>query len=167
MGDIKNRVKQSSLISLDLKDYYTSGERIELDFGFFLEEGILFEKKFRKKLLEFNWKSFEEKFVYVTCEDELIIPSWAYVLLSYYLSKNCKDFVFGDIKSLEEKLYLKKISSVNVSQYKNQRVIIKGCSEIPFPEYVYFELTKRLTPFVYSLMYGEPCSTVPIFKNKN
>ena len=121
----------------------------------------------KKKLLEFNWKSFEEKFVYVTCEDELIIPSWAYVLLSYYLSKNCKDFVFGDIKSLEEKLYLKKISSVNVSQYKNQRVIIKGCSEIPFPEYVYFELTKRLTPFVYSLMYGEPCSTVPIFKNKN
>jgi hypothetical protein len=96
----------------------------------------------------------------------MIIPSWAFILLSFHLSNNCLDHIYGDLKSLDEMIYLKKINNLDFSIYQNEKVIVKGCSEIPYFEYVYFELTKRLSSVVFSLMYGEPCSTVPIFKNK-
>ena len=166
MAEIINRVKNSSLITLDISNLYDNRDRVNLDFSKLLDNGILIEKQFRENLKNYDWSSFDGKYVFVTPNEDLIIPSWAYILLSYYLSKNCLDFVYGDIKNLNEKLYIKEIDKIDFSTYKNKKVIVKGCSEIPHFEYVYFELTKRLTPVVFSLMYGEPCSTVPIFKNK-
>ena len=132
----------------------------------FLDDGILIEKKFRDKLKNYRWSQFKDSFVYVVLEEDLIIPSWAFILISHYLSNNCLNHVFGGRKNLEEKLYLEKINSIDLKSFKGKKVIIKGCSEIPYFEYVYFELTKKLSQVVFSLMYGEPCSTVPIFKNK-
>ena len=166
MGEIVNRVKNSPLITLDVSDFYDNLERINLDFSNFLNNGILIEKQFREKLKNYDWSQFNKKYVYVTSDDEVIIPSWAFILLSFHLSNNCLDHIYGDLKSLDEMIYLKKINNIDFSIYKNEKVIVKGCSEIPHFEYVYFELTKRLSSVVFSLMYGEPCSTVPIFKNK-
>tara|TARA_B100002051_G_C16674581_1_gene606380 strand:+ start:893 stop:1396 length:504 start_codon:yes stop_codon:yes gene_type:complete len=166
MEEIVNRVKNSSLITLDVSDLYDNKDRVNLDFTDFIENGILIEKQFREKLKNYNWSKFNDKYVYVTSGEEVIIPSWAFILLSYHLSNNCLDYIYGELKSLDLKLYLNKINSIDFSLYENKKVIVKGCSEIPHFEYVYFELTKRLTPVVFSLMYGEPCSTVPIFKNK-
>ena len=166
MDHIINKVKESSLITIDIKDFYQDGERKKLEFSDLLDNDVLIEKKFRKSLLKFDWSKFQKSFVYVSIEKDLIIPSWAYLLLSYYLSKNCKDFVIGSLKNLEEKLYNQKISDMELDLYKNKKIIIKGCSEIPFYECIYSELTRRLSKVVYSLMYGEPCSRVPIFRNK-
>ena len=124
------------------------------------------EKRFRDKLKNYEWNQFNDSFVYVVLEEDLIVPSWAFILISHYLSNNCLNHVFGERKNLEEKLYLEKINSIDFKSFKGKKVIIKGCSEIPYFEYVYFELTKKLSQVVFSLMYGEPCSTVPIFKNK-
>ena len=140
-------------------------ERINLEISDFLDNGILIEKHFREKLKDYDWSKFNNKYVHVSSDDEQIIPSWAFILISYYLSSCCLNHVYGDLKNLDEKLYLQKIDSIDFSMYKNKKVIVKGCSDIPNFEFVYFELTKRLTPLVFSLMYGEPCSTVPIFKN--
>ena len=137
-----------------------------INFSSFLDDGILIEKKFRDKLKNYEWNQFNDSFVYVVLEEDLIVPSWAFILISHYLSNNCLNHVFGERKNLEEKLYLEKINSIDFKSFKGKKVIIKGCSEIPYFEYVYFELTKKLSQVVFSLMYGEPCSTVPIFKNK-
>lgn len=166
MGEIVNRVKNSSLVTIDVSDFYDDRERINLEISDFLDNGILIEKHFREKLKDYNWSKFNNKYVHVSSDDEQIIPSWAFILISYYLSSCCLNHVYGDLKNLDEKLYLQKIDNIDFSIYKNKKVIVKGCSDIPNFEFVYFELTKRLTPLVFSLMYGEPCSTVPIFKNK-
>ncbi len=166
MDKIINRVKNSPLISIDIKEYYQEGKRQKINLSSFLDDGILIEKKFRDKLKNYRWSQFKDSFVYVVLEEDLIIPSWAFILISHYLSNNCLNHVFGERKNLEEKLYLEKINSIDLKSFKGKKVIIKGCSEIPYFEYVYFELTKKLSQVVFSLMYGEPCSTVPIFKNK-
>lgn len=166
MDKIINRVKNSSLITIDIKEYYQEGKRKKINFSSFLDNGILIEKQFRDKLKNYDWKQYKDCFVYVVLEEDLIIPSWAFILISHYLSYNCLNHVFGERKNLEEKLYLEKINSVDFKPFEGKKVIIKGCSEIPYFEYVYFELTKKLSQVVFSLMYGEPCSTVPIFKNK-
>ena len=103
MDHIINKVKESSLITIDIKDFYQDGERKKLEFSDLLDNDVLIEKKFRKSILEFDWSKFRKSFVYVKIQKDLIIPSWAYLLLSYHLSKNCKDFVIGSIKNLEEK----------------------------------------------------------------
>ena len=166
MDKIINRVKKSPLITLDIKEYYQEGKREKINFSSFLEDDVLIEKKFRENLKNYNWNKFKNSFVYVVLEKDIIVPSWAFILISHYFSNSCKNYVFGDRKNLEEKLYLEKINNVDFQSFKGKKVIIKGCSEIPYFEYVYFELTKKLSQVVFSLMYGEPCSTVPIFKNK-
>ena len=166
MDKIINRVKKSPLITIDIKDYYQEGKRDKINLSSFLEDDILIEKKFRKNLKNYNWNQFKNSFVYVVLDEDIIVPSWAFILISHYLSNSCKNYVLGDRKNLEEKLYLEKINNVDFQSFKGKKVIIKGCSEIPYFEYVYFELTKKLSQVVFSLMYGEPCSTVPIFKNK-
>ena len=166
MDKIVNRVKSSPLITIDIKEYYQEGKREKINFSSFLDDGILIEKRFRDKLKNYKWNQFNDSFVYVVLEEDLIVKSWAFILISHYLSNNCLNYVFGERKNLEEKLYLEKINSVDFKSFKGKKVIIKGCSEIPYFEYVYFELTKKLSQVVFSLMYGKPCSTVPIFKNK-
>ena len=124
------------------------------------------EKKFREKLKNFDWSIYNDKYVNVFVNKGLIIPSWAFLLISYYLSQFSKDHVIGSSRSLEEKLYNISLNGMNLNDFKNKKVIVKGCSNIPHIEYVYNELTKRLSNTVLSLMYGEPCSRVPIFKKR-
>ena len=165
MDEIVNKVKVLDVITIDVKDFYTPGIREKLNISDFLEDGVLIEKIFRKKLMDFDWQIYSKKFVYVIIDKDLIIPSWAFLLLSYYLNKCSLDYVIGNIRSLEEKLYNVSLNNLDLDSLKNKRVIVKGCSDIPFIDYVYSELTKRLSNVVKSLMYGEPCSRVPIFRN--
>lgn len=166
MDEIINKVEGLDIITIDVKDFYSEGERVALDISNFLDEGILMEKSFRNKLKNFDWSIYNNKYVNVIVDKNLIIPSWAYLLISYYLSESSKDFVIGDKKCLEEKLYNKSINNLNINLYNDKKVIVKGCSDIPHIEYVYSELTRRLSKTVFSLMYGEPCSRVPIFKKR-
>ena len=165
MDEIVNKVKGLDVITIDVKDFYTPGIREKLNISDFLEDGVLIEKIFRKKLMDFDWQIYSKKFVYVIIDKDLIIPSWAFLLLSYYLNKCSLDYVIGNIRSLEEKLYNISLNNLDLDSLKNKKVIVKGCSDIPFIDYVYSELTKRLSNEVKSLMYGEPCSRVPIFRN--
>ena len=166
MGEIVNKVKKLDVITIDVKDFYVEGKREQIDLSDLLEDGILMEKKFREKLKNFDWSIYNEKYVNVFVSKELIIPSWAFLLISYYLSQFSKDHVIGNSRSLEEKLYNISLNGMNLIDFKNKKVIIKGCSDIPHIEYVYNELTRRLSKTVLSLMYGEPCSRVPIFKKR-
>ena len=164
MGEIVNKVKRLDVITIDVKDVYFEGKREQIDLSDLLEDGILMEKKFREKLKNFDWSIYNDKYVNVFVNKGLIIPSWAFLLISYYLSQFSKDHVIGSSRSLEEKLYNISLNGMNLNDFKNKKVIVKGCSNIPHIEYVYNELTKRLSNTVLSLMYGEPCSRVPIFK---
>ena len=166
MGEIVNKVKRLDVITIDVKDFYVEGKREQIDLSDLLEDGILMEKKFREKLKNFDWSIYNEKYVNVFVSKDLIIPSWAFLLISYYLSQFSKDHVIGSSRSLEEKLYNISLNGMNLIDFKNKKVIIKGCSDIPHIEYVYNELTRRLSKTVLSLMYGEPCSRVPIFKKR-
>ena len=164
MGEIVNKVKRLDVITIDVKDFYVEGKREQIDLSNLLEDDILMEKKFREKLKNFDWSIYNDKYVNVFVNKGLIIPSWAFLLISYYLSQFSKDHVIGSSRSLEEKLYNISLNGMNLNDFKNKKVIVKGCSNIPHIEYVYNELTKRLSNTVLSLMYGEPCSRVPIFK---
>ena len=166
MGEIINKVKSLDVITIDVKDFYVEGERAQIDLSDFLEGDILMEKNFRDKLKNFNWTVYTDKYVNVNVNEDLIIPSWAFLLVSYYLSQYTRDHVIGSSRSLEEKLYNISLDQLNLTDFKNKKVIVKGCSDIPYIEYVYNELTRRLSKTVLSLMYGEPCSRVPIFKKR-
>ena len=166
MGEIINKVKSLDVITIDVKDFYAEGERAQIDLSDFLEGDILMEKNFRDKLKNFNWTVYTDKYVNVNVNEDLIIPSWAFLLMSYYLSQYTRDHVIGSSRSLEEKLYNISLDQLNLTDFKNKKVIVKGCSDIPYIEYVYNELTRRLSKTVLSLMYGEPCSRVPIFKKR-
>ena len=166
MGEIINKVKSLDVITIDVKDFYAEGERAQIDLSDFLEGDILMEKNFRDKLKNFNWTVYTDKYVNVNVNEGLIIPSWAFLLVSYYLSQYTRDHVIGSSRSLEEKLYNISLDQLNLTDFKNKKVIVKGCSDIPYIEYVYNELTRRLSKTVLSLMYGEPCSRVPIFKKR-
>ena len=166
MGEIINKVKSLDVITIDVKDFYAEGERAQIDLLDFLEGDILMEKNFRDKLKKFNWTVYTDKYVNVNVNEDLIIPSWAFFLVSYYLSQYTRDHVIGSSRSLEEKLYNISLDQLNLTDFKNKKVIVKGCSDIPHIEYVYNELTRRLSKTVLSLMYGEPCSRVPIFKKR-
>ena len=166
MGEIVNKVKRLDVITIDVKDFYVEGKREQIDLSDLLEDDILMEKKFREKLKNFDWSIYNDKYVNVFVNKELIIPSWAFLLISYYLSQFSKDHVIGSSRSLEEKLYNISLNGMNLTDFENKKVIIKGCSDIPHIEYVYNELTRRLSKTVLSLMYGEPCSRVPIFKKR-
>ena len=166
MGEIINKVKGLDVMTIDVKDFYAVGERVQIDLSDFLEDGILMEKKFREKLKNYNWAIYNNKYVNINVDNKLIIPSWAFLLVSYYLSQFSKDHVIGNSRSLEEKLYNISLDQLKLTDFKNKKVIVKGCSNIPHIEYVYNELTRRLSKTVLSLMYGEPCSRVPIFKKR-
>ena len=166
MGEIINKVKSLDVITIDVKDFYAEGERAQIDLLDFLEGDILMEKNFRDKLKKFNWTVYTDKYVNVNVNEDLIIPSWAFLLVSYYLSQYTRYHVIGSSRSLEEKLYNISLDQLNLTDFKNKKVIVKGCSDIPYIEYVYNELTRRLSKTVLSLMYGEPCSRVPIFKKR-
>lgn len=162
-----NKVAESGLITLDLEKWYPRGEAAVFDMKDYLFMGmILKEKDFREALKQMDWSVYEGKNVAVTCSADAVIPVWAYMLVAAYLQPVAKEIVMGDEKELHKALFLKNLSSINLEEYTDKRVVIKGCGETPIADYVYMEITKILRSVVKSIMYGEPCSTVPVYKKK-
>jgi hypothetical protein len=128
---------------------------------------MLREKDFREFVKNHNWAQYIGKNIAVTCTADAIVPTWAYMLLANRMAPYAREIVFGNIEALETILFEKALTALNVEQYRDQRVVIKGCGDVAVPNSAYVELTKRLTPVVKSLMFGEPCSTVPIYKRKD
>jgi hypothetical protein len=168
MSDVLvNKVAESGLISLDLEEYYPKGTIKVFDLKEYLFMGlILKEKDFRAALLTTDWDSYKDAHVAITCSADAIIPMWAYMLVASYLQPIAKDVVFGDEQKLTSTILLKNLAAVNGEDYTDKRVVVKGCGDIAIPETAYVEITNKLRPFVKSIMYGEPCSTVPIYKKK-
>ena len=164
---IVNKVSESGLITLDLEEYYPKEDVVVFDLKDHLFMGlILKEKDFREALKNLDWEKWRDKNVAVTCTADAIIPVWAYMLIASYLQPVAKDFLLGDEKELRRRLFLKNISSIDVNPFVGQRIVIKGCGDAAIEDFAYLEITKLLLPVVKTIMYGEPCSTVPIYKKK-
>lgn len=163
--EIVNKVAQSGLITLDLEEYYPEGDRVLYDITDNLWQGIaLKEKDFRAFVKEHDWGQYAGKFVAVYCSADAIVPTWAYMLLASKLQPTAAKVVFGTLETLNTVIFNEALAKIDVVQYKDARVILKGCGKLPVPESAYVELTNLLLPHVKSLMFGEPCSTVPIYK---
>lgn len=165
--EIINRVAQSNLATFDLEEYYPEGKRILLDIKIWLYEGlILREKEFRRFVADHNWEQYQDAYVALYCSVDAIVPGWAYMLITTKLQPFAKKVVLGDLNQLETSLYQSIIENLDVSVFKDRPVIIKGCSNKPVPSSAYLLITAKLQPLVKSLMYGEACSSVPLFKRK-
>jgi len=164
---ILNRVAQSKILTFDLEDYYQEGKRIVLDIKDWLYEGlILREKEFRTFADSHDWELYADAYVAITCSTDAIIPGWAFMFLTSKLQPFAKQIVQGDLEQLETTLYQDIIQNIDLSEYKDKLVIINGCSKKPVPANAYVFITSRLQPLVKSLMYGEACSSVPLYKRK-
>jgi hypothetical protein len=162
---VVNKVAESGIITFDLEDYFPKGETAVFDLKDYLFMGlILKEKDFRESLKNLDWEIYRNKFVAVTCTADAIIPVWAYMLVVSYLQPVAKDAVLGDEKELHRTLFLKNLATVDANEYSDKRIVVKGCGETPIGDFAYAEITKLLRPVAKSIMYGEPCSTVPIYK---
>ncbi len=162
---IVNRVSKSGLVSLDLEDFYHPGDRVVYDLKDNLYMGlILREKDFREFLKTHDWSYYTNKNVAITCTEDAIIPTWAYMLLAVHLEPYAHLIVFGTLTDLENKLYDEAIRKIDFSQYEGAKVVVKGCSKVSVPTTAYVEITRRLKPVAQSIMFGEPCSTVPLYK---
>ena len=163
--EIINKVANSGLITIDLEEFYVEGERVLLDVKPLLfQELILKEKEFREFVKNEDWSKYKGKLVAITCTNDAIVPTWAYMLLSLALESHAKKIVFGNLEQLEVVLFEEALGKINLVQYKDARIVIKGCSNKPVPINAYVKLTAALKPFAKSIMYGEPCSTVPLYK---
>jgi len=162
---IVNKVAESGLITIDLEEYYPQEETAVFDMKDHLFMGlILKEKDYRESLKNLDWSVYQNKNVYITCSADAVIPIWAYMLAASYLQPFAKEIVFGNEDFLHRALFLKNLSKINPADFADKRVVIKGCGDKSISETAYVEITKLLRPVVKSIMYGEPCSTVPIYK---
>ncbi|MGQ0740246.1 MAG: DUF2480 family protein [Bacteroidota bacterium] len=162
---IINKVAESGLVTLDMESWYPRGETALFDLKDHLFMGmILKEKDFREALKNLDWTKYQGKNVALFCSADAIIPVWAWMLAAAYLQPAAKEIVMGDEKELHKQLFLKNLSTINVNDYTDKRIVIKGCGETLIAGYVYMEITKLLRPVAKSIMYGEPCSTVPVYK---
>ena len=166
-GMIQNRVAESELITLDLKTFLPQEQPLQFDLSDYLFKGlILKEKDYRAALAQTDWSIFAERIVLIQCSADVIIPVWAYMLAAVYLKPVAREIFFDNAEGWKEKMLLKNINELDADLYKDKRVVIKGCGEEAIPDAAYFEITKRLFPVVKSILYGEPCSTVPVYKKK-
>lgn len=165
--EIINRVANSKLMTLDLEDYYPNGQRILFDIKDWLLEGlVLREKEFRKLASEHHWSQYQGAYVALTCSTDAIIPGWAYMLLSIHLEPYAKRVVIGNLEALETAIFHDVLNNLNVSEFMDKPVIIKGCSNKPVPQNAYILAINKLKPIAKSIMYGEACSSVPLYKKK-
>ena len=166
-GEIINRVSKSNLITIDLQDYYPEGKRTAIDIKKWLKEGlILIEKDFRNTLKNNNWSQFKDNHICVLCSSEAIVPVWAYMLIQTYLYGIARSVTFGTPETMESMLLSPIIESLDLKYCKDKPVVIKGCSEKKIPRDAYIKLINKLQPIAKSIMYGEACSSVPLFKRK-
>ena len=167
MSEIVNRVSQSKLITFDLEDLYSEGKRIVLDIKDWLyEEIILKEKEFRAFLEDQDWQQYQDSYVSLGCSSNAIIPGWAYMLVTAKLGPFAKKVVVGSLEDLETALYQSALENLDVSVFEGKPVIIKGCSNKPVPQNAYILATTKIQAVAKSVMYGEACSSVPLFKRK-
>jgi hypothetical protein len=167
MEEIKNKVKESGLVSIDLADYEPKDQIEIIDLSNQLWQGlVLKEKDFRNWIKSNDWTNYTNKVVLITCSTDAIIPAWAYMLVGSVLQDYAKFYSNSSKEELIRQLIIFEIQKTDIEKIKDARIIVKGCSKIPYPDFAMLELTKFLMPHVKSLMFGEPCSTVPIFKRK-
>lgn len=166
--NIINKVANSGLITLNLEDFYDKEERVLYDIKENLFHGlILKEKDFRDFIKNHDWSQYQDKNVAIICSTDAIVPTWAYMLLANRMKPFAKEIVFGGLDTLEAVMFAKALAKINPEDYRNERVVVKGCGDIDIPVSAYVEVTNLLTPVVKSIMFGEPCSTVPVFKRKD
>jgi len=165
MEEFVNRVANSGLVTLNLEEYLHLGKRMVYDIkdNLFMEL-MLREKDFRAFVKEHDWSQYADKNVAIICSTDAIVPTWAYMLLGTKLQPHVNRFVFGDLEALEQALLQDAIASINPEDYREAKLVIKGCGQIPVPTFAYVEVMHKLLPVAASIMYGEPCSTVPIYK---
>ena len=160
-----NKVAESGIITLDLEDFYPKDEIAVFDMKDHLFMGlILKEKDFRETMKTLDIEPYRGKNIARTCSADAVIPVWAYMLVVSYLQPVAKEIIFGDAEFLHKTIFIKNISKINKADYEDKRVVIKGCGEMPITEAAYVAITSLLRPVAKSIMYGEPCSTVPIYK---
>jgi hypothetical protein len=164
---IINKVAESGIISIDLEKYYPTEEFVTFDLKDYLFMGlILKEKDFRQALKEIDLAQFSNRICFITCSADAIIPMWAYMLACATLQQVSHNVIMGNRELAEKELLLENIRNIDPNDYADKRVVVKGCGEKPVPAEAYMEITKKLLPVVQSIMYGEPCSTVPVYKRK-
>lgn len=168
MEEIVNRVASSALEVFDLEDYYPAGRRVLVDLSQWLDQGfILREKEFRSALQSHDWSQYAGCYVAIHCSTDAILPSWAPVLVATHLIPHAAKVVSGTLEDLERTLFIDALSKVDFSPYQNKPVILKGCSRKPVPDAAYIMAMEKLQPVAKSIMYGEACSSVPLYKKKN
>lgn len=167
MSEIVNRVAQSKLVTFDLEEYYPEGTRLQLDIKEWLfEDLILKEKEFRNQVALHNWEQYNDAYVALNCSSDAIVPGWSFMLISTKLQPYAKKVVLGSLEDLETTVFQSIIENLEVSDFKDKPVIIKGCSNKPIPPNAYLWATIKLQPLAKSIMYGEACSSVPLYKRK-
>ena len=165
---IVNKVAKSPIVTIDLEDFKTEEIKTFVDIAQWLDEGlVLREKEFRNLLKNHDWLRYKNQYVALGCSSEIILPAWATLLVTSYLSQHAITVVLGSIKDLEKNLFFEKIKSLDLKPFENKPVIIKGCSDMTIPEDAYIQLLQRLQTVAKSLFYGEACSSVPLWKVKN
>ncbi|MEL6813043.1 MAG: DUF2480 family protein [Bacteroidota bacterium] len=165
--EIINRVANSVLVTIDLEEFYPEGPRMSLDISQWLWEGIVLrEKEFREAVKDFDWTPFTNAFVHMHCSTDAIIPGWAYMLVSLQLSQVARKTVVGSSEELESLLFSDILANLDTSEYKDKPIIIKGCAHKPIPQNAYVLLAQKLQPVAKSILYGEACSSVPLYKKK-
>jgi hypothetical protein len=163
--EIINKVSQSALLTLDLEQFLPQEKIRIFDLKPFLfMELILKEKDFRAALLNTDWTIYKDEIVGVYCSADAVIPVWAYMLVASYLQPYAKEVIMGDELMVLRQVITNRIQSINAEDYKDKRIVVKGCGDKPIGDFAFLEITKMLMPVAKSIMYGEPCSTVPVFK---
>lgn len=165
--EIVNKVANSALITIDLEELVDKRERVALDIKDQLFQGLLLrEKEFRNFIAEHDWSQYRDKHVAIYCSTDAILPKWAFMLLAQALQPFAASVVYGTTVHLEQFLYQQALQQLDVEAYRDKRVVVKGCGDKDVPTFAYVELTRLLSPVAKSIMYGEPCSTVPVYKRK-
>ena len=165
--EIINRVANSKLVTFNLEDYYPEGERVLFDIKDWLFEGfVLREKDFRDAVKQHDWAQYQDKYLALTCSSDAIIPAWAYMLITTELQPFVKRVILGDLQQLEFSIYQDIINAIDVEEFRDVPVIVKGCARKPVPENAYLQIVQKLQPVAKTIMFGEACSSVPLFKKK-
>jgi hypothetical protein len=165
--EIINRVANSKLVTFNLEDLYPVGERVAFDISPWLLDGVVLrENDFRKQASDHDWSQYQNNYVALYCSTDAIVPGWAFLLLSLHLAPFAKKVTVGTLDQLETILFAEMLQNIDISEFTDKPVIIKGCANKPIPENAYVLLAQKLQPVAKSIMYGEACSSVPLFKKR-